>query len=175
MKFLVFHRHFYRMSCAEVKPFTIRREGRKHLQVQRVCKPFVLQYFLVINIINYKVRPQIIHFYFVFTLPVETLVCGVAREGYKTFRGMPDVIRAVSSVTHSLNVDLLHFAVTHHNGTTVLSSGMESKVLGVVVGKGMTIYTSPVVLRVLNDRFYIEVRQVTLIDTHSVPTLVAGR
>ena len=88
---------------------------------------------------------------------------------------MPNVIRTVSSITHGLYVNLLHFAVTHHNGTTVLSSGMESKVLGVVVGKGMAVYTPPVVLRVLNDRFYIEVRQVTLIDTHSVPTLVAGR
>ena len=52
---------------------------------------------------------------------------------------------------------------------------MEGKVLRVVIGEGMAVNAAFVVLRVLDDRFYVEVGQVSLINAHSVPTLIAWR
>ena len=52
MKFVGLHRHVHRFGCTEVEPFAIGREGGEHLEIQAVGESFVLQDFLVINIIN---------------------------------------------------------------------------------------------------------------------------
>ena len=88
---------------------------------------------------------------------------------------MPDVVGAMSAATHLLDVNLLHLAVSHHDGAAILASGMESKVFRIVVGKRVTIHASVVILRVLDDGLYVEVGQVSLINAHSVPTLIAWR
>ena len=127
---------------------------------------------LVLYVVYHHVRFQVEYFHLLFLYRVEELLDVVYRGGDEIARRMPIRIRHVADSLLGFGIKFADFFVLDNVSSAVGSTHVEHHLVRVVHAERMAV--DAVISRhvVLDDGFFLETFQVSLVDTDDVPLLL---
>ena len=173
---LVFLRHGANGLCrAEIEPFPVRREGREGFETVGRLGQRRPGNLVCMNIIHDHIRGLIVHFNPVGIVAMEHLKGLVHGKGDIIPRRMPVGIDQGTEGGIGLGIQFLNGAFVHQQGAAERGTGMENHLFRISVAVGVAIHAVPAGQPVFNNGPLGITRQLTLVQAHHLPALVAGR
>ena len=160
---------------AEIEPFPVRREGREGLETVGRLGQRRPGNLVCMNIIHDHIRGLVVHFNPVGVMTMEHLKGLVHGKSDIIPRRMPVWIDQGTEGGIGLGIQFLNGAFVHQQGAAERGTGMENHLFRISVAVGVAIHAVPAGQPVFNNGPLGITRQLTLVQAHHLPALVAGR